>query len=213
VLYSYYVYIVRSGDRWYDYETGVEYKGSSATVATPLTKIPVLQRGGSIISTQQRLRRSSAQMRDDPFTFNIALSSNGSARGDLYWDDGSSFKYQDGEYLYRRFSFEGNRLRSTRGDLNDLIHDDSGVVFNTTFVPAREGYSKDVVNTVERVIVLGYPKAPSKVVLIPEGTQSTSTDTVELRSVLGYEYDSNVKRLVIRKPNAKIAENWSILIE
>jgi alpha 1,3-glucosidase len=200
------------GDRWYDYDTGLEHTGSSVTIQTPMTKVPVLQRGGSIISTQQRLRRSSAQMRDDPFTLYVALSTNGTANGDLYYDDGSTFKYQDGEYIYRRFSFNGKELSNKQGDLKELIQSDSAVVADASFVPAVGSYEQNVVNTVERVIVSGYSKAPSKVSLVFE-EETTSADDVQLRSVLDFDYDTTTKRLVIRKPNAKVIDTWKILIE
>jgi alpha 1,3-glucosidase len=203
-----------SGDIWYDYQTGEKLSGKEATVNTPMTKIPVLQRGGSIISTQQRMRRSSSQMKDDPFTLHIALSANLSAAGDLYWDDGHTFNYEKGDYIYQRFDFQNNRLVSRKGDLAELIRDDSAIVDKSSYVAPRDAYRADIVNTVERIIVKGYPKEPRQVSLVLEGTgASTSPEAVQLRSTLGFEYDKKNGRLTIRKPNAKITQDWSILIE
>ena len=39
-------------------------------------KIPVFQRGGSIVPYKFRIRRSSSQMDNDPFTLVIALDKN-----------------------------------------------------------------------------------------------------------------------------------------
>lgn len=44
-----------------------------AKIATPLDKMPVLIRGGSVIVRRERVRRSSALMRFDPYTLLITL--------------------------------------------------------------------------------------------------------------------------------------------
>ena len=49
---------------WYDAVTGVRHAGTGlSTVEAPLSKIPVYQRGGTIVPRQMRARRSSAQVR------------------------------------------------------------------------------------------------------------------------------------------------------
>lgn len=54
---------------WYDAVTGARVAQASAaagatlTVEAPLTRIPVYQRGGTIVPRQMRARRSSAQVR------------------------------------------------------------------------------------------------------------------------------------------------------
>ncbi|KAI6046390.1 glycoside hydrolase family 31 protein, partial [Pisolithus marmoratus] len=55
--------------------------GRTVTVPAALHEIPLLIRGGSIVPTRERPRRSSALMRHDPFTLRVALSSDGSATG------------------------------------------------------------------------------------------------------------------------------------
>ena len=61
----------------------------SATLDEPT---PVFQRGGTIIPTLQRVRRSTKIMMNDPYTLIVALDENGAAKGHLYMDDGQSFK-------------------------------------------------------------------------------------------------------------------------
>lgn len=76
-------------------------------------KIPVFQRGGSIVPYKFRLRRSTTQMSDDPFTLLIALDKNGSAKGRLYFDDGITYNYnKTNQFVYREFSFSDNKLTS-----------------------------------------------------------------------------------------------------
>lgn len=59
---------------WYDIDTYQSYAGSQNTyVNAPLDKIPVFQRGGSIVPRKMRVRRSSSLMASDPFTLIICL--------------------------------------------------------------------------------------------------------------------------------------------
>ena len=46
------------------------------------------QRGGTIIPKKERVRRSSALMRHDPYTLVVALDRAGRASGTLYIDHG-----------------------------------------------------------------------------------------------------------------------------
>ena len=79
---------------YYDYFNDHAYrstsKGKEITVPAELHQIPLFIRGGSIIPTRERPRRSSPLMKRDPFTLRVALSTDGSARGELYLDDGES---------------------------------------------------------------------------------------------------------------------------
>jgi alpha 1,3-glucosidase len=62
---------------WYDYETHLSYAGGqNVTIPTPLERIPVFVRGGAILPLQERLRRSTTQMINDPYTLLIALDAN-----------------------------------------------------------------------------------------------------------------------------------------
>ncbi len=50
---------------------------------------------------RSRPRRSTATMAKDPFTLIVALDQSGTARGDLYLDDGHSFAFLRGQYAHR----------------------------------------------------------------------------------------------------------------
>lgn len=93
-----------------------------------LDSIPVLQRFGSILARQMRLRRSALQTINDPFTLNVlpSLRTN-TSEGQLYLDsrDGYipilvvlimriSFEYRNGDYAMMKFSYENQSIRSKR---------------------------------------------------------------------------------------------------
>ena len=54
---------------------------------------------------RERPRRASTLMKKDPFTLRITLSKSGSARGELYMDDGVSYSHQQGQVIWREFIF------------------------------------------------------------------------------------------------------------
>ena len=60
----------------YDIDTYYSRRGPARmNVAAPLRKIPVFQRGGSVVPRKMRARRSSSLMKNDPFTLFVALDS------------------------------------------------------------------------------------------------------------------------------------------
>jgi alpha 1,3-glucosidase len=101
--------------RWFDVEDFTEAPGGiEAVVNTPLDKMPVFQRGGSVVSRKVRVRRSSKLMYNDPFTLTVALDREGAAEGTLYMDDEHTFDHQKGVYRYRKFTYSGGTF--TGGD-------------------------------------------------------------------------------------------------
>lgn len=70
-----------------------KHLGGSETIQSPLDKIPVYQRSGSIIPLQLRVRRSSTLMINDPYTLVIAVDDNNKAVGDVYIDDTVTYIY------------------------------------------------------------------------------------------------------------------------
>lgn len=102
---------------YYDYETYEVYQGEGDhKVEAPLDKIPILLKGGKITPRKDRYRRSSKLMKYDPYTLVIALDSKGSAKGTLYIDDGETFNYENGEFLYLEFEVNDNEIKSTVKD-------------------------------------------------------------------------------------------------
>ena len=125
--------------RFFNYWTYVSYLGgSTVTIEAPLTSIPVLHRGGTILCTRPRVRRSSALMHADPYTMIIALSTTLSAVGEIFLDDGDSIQ---APYLRRRFTYASHVLSSDH-------------IVRQTLEEVMEW------PTIERIVVLGLGKAP-----------------------------------------------------
>lgn len=60
---------------WYNWDNRKAQPGPGALyVDTPMEKIPVFQRGGTIVVTKERIRRASVLMANDPITLTIALN-------------------------------------------------------------------------------------------------------------------------------------------
>lgn len=103
----------KQGDIWYDIDDyrKIDRVGVESVPVTPY-KVPVYQRGGSIITRKMRIRRSAILMHEDPITLVVALDANKHAKGTLYIDDEKSFAYRQGKYLYIEFEFKDGVLSS-----------------------------------------------------------------------------------------------------
>lgn len=176
---------------WYDVDTMVTIPLSrsidsfeSITVSSDIDKIPVYQRGGSIIARKLRLRRSTHMMIGDPYTLYIALDgvTNG-ASGVLYMDDENTFDHEK-EGFYTEATFTA--------DMNKFI--------KNKVLEAGPWVSDDEIKSrmVERIIVMGVAKAPVAMTL---GLEQ-----------LSFTYDDVSKVLVVRKPNVSAVDDWEITI-
>ncbi|KAL6588134.1 putative glucan 1,3-alpha-glucosidase [Orobanche minor] len=207
------------GDQsWYDMKTGTAYEGGiTHKLEVSEDSIPAFQRAGTIIPRKDRFRRSSTQMRNDPYTllqYNtrrlrnpsgdnskderwcknrqtkrvIALNSSMAAEGELYVDDGKSFEFQQGAYIHRRFTFSNGKLTSSSVD------------------PSTAGNNKFASDcTVERIILLGLSSVPKNSLVEPANQKVE----VELGPLL-LRGGKGPSVLTIRKPNVPIADDWTI---
>jgi alpha-glucosidase len=92
---------------WYDYWTNKKYSGGTMiTVDAPLEAVPIFVRAGAMIPTTLP-RNYVGERPDDPITFNIYTDDKGSARGQLYEDDGLSPAYKSG--VFRRTTVSARR--------------------------------------------------------------------------------------------------------
>lgn len=184
-------------DIWYDAETLVRVAGSGAvasftevTVPSDLDTIPVFQRGGSVISRKLRLRRSTHMMTNDPYTLYFALDANLKAKGSLYMDDEVTFNHQTkAEYALATFTADfGNTNKAAK--IQNMV--EVGAGWEGRVDSLSHGYM------IERMIVMGLPRAPSSIEV--GGTS------------LGFTYDTDAKVLVIRKPDVTAIKNWDMTI-
>lgn len=142
-----------AGTRWYDVDTyraapGQGYAAQDVTLA----KIPVYQRGGTIIPRKERIRRSSTIMVDDPYTLVVALDENNTAEGTLYIDDGETYEYKNKKFLYAKMKYEPGLL--TYKFIDESAH-----------YPTR--------SWVERIVIAGI-KTPPKTAKLIQGDKHTA---------------------------------------
>jgi len=171
---------------WYDFDTLQPTKGSATVeVKTPLSKIPLFYRGGSIIPTRQRQRRSTTQQAKDPYTLFVAPDADGNAKGSLYIDDGKSFDYQ------KKGAF-------------DMIHfnlkrDKNAMVLSSE--TKTHAYETSV--GIERIVLMGISARPSSVTI---STQKQNNVPVS------FTYNEETHVLTLKKPVPTVLEEWHITI-
>lgn len=174
-------------EHYFDYFDYTLYSGKGKhTISAPLEKIPLLMQGGHIIPRKDRPRRSSGLMKFDPYTLVIVLGKEGTAKGDLYIDDGDSFEYEQGAYIHRTFEFSNNVLESknigARGKLTDK--------FLKTM--------KDV--AVERIILVGVPASWTGKLTLKGGVE------IESHAATG----GKAAWATVKRPGMKIVDDWQI---
>ncbi|KAK2464423.1 hypothetical protein APHAL10511_003571 [Amanita phalloides] len=207
---------------YYDYFTHQVYHGAASgktiTVPSALHQVPLFVRGGSIVPTRERPRRASSLMKYDPFTLRVALDKNGNARGELYLDDGVSYNYQQGEFVWRKFVAEQQPKKQKNGPLLKISNHDLGSANLSESVQGitvsrydpDNAYVKDVADVrVEKVVVVGLNEKP------------TSVKVEETGDVLAWEFVHGVGStekgkegvasvLTIRDPKVPVARGWTI---
>ena len=182
-----------SSDTWYDVDTlqVISAQGKadgvvSMKVASNIDKIPVYQRGGSVIPRKLRLRRSSRLMKSDPYTLYVALDSDQAAEGILYMDDEETFEHErNASFGIAKFvaSFEG-------GD---------SFIYNKVTLGA--GWADQAVGErmLERIVVMGVKKRPKQIQLVG----SASID---------FEFDATANVAVLKKPGVNVLSDWKLRI-
>ncbi|XP_056890732.1 lysosomal alpha-glucosidase isoform X1 [Takifugu flavidus] len=136
---------------WYDYYTGdpVHSKGEEVKLHAPLDKINLHLREGSVTPTQTpnlTLWVSSGQ----PLHLVSALSEDGSACGDLFWDDGESLDtYESNQYSYIIFNVTRNVMTS------EVLHSNVEATYITvetaSFYGVKQKPSRVLVNSQDAV--------------------------------------------------------------
>ncbi|KAJ7800000.1 glycoside hydrolase family 31 protein [Mycena olivaceomarginata] len=195
---------------YYDY---FSHHGKEISVKAELHQVPVFVRGGSIVPTRERPRRSSPLMKLDPFTLRVALSKAGSARGELYLDDGVTYSHEKGQFVWREFTAQTAKktVRITTKDLGAEKKEEAvdGVAlasYNPTNVYAET--IKDV--RVEKIVVEGLSGKPASV-------------KVEGGKELVWEYAPGIAAggkgegvagvLTIKDPKVLVVKDWTIVIQ
>ncbi|XP_067640752.1 neutral alpha-glucosidase AB isoform X2 [Eurosta solidaginis] len=138
----------KNGDLWYDVDTFKKYANVGyESIAVDSYKIPVFQRGGTIIPKKERIRRAATLMKKDPYTLVVCLNRTGKADGTLYVDDEKTHNYRNGEFNYIHYKFENNLL-------------DVDFIGKPQF---------KTVAWIERVVIAGLERVPKSATLIVDG--------------------------------------------
>jgi alpha 1,3-glucosidase len=133
-------------------------------------------------------------MEKDPYTLIIGLNLYQVSEGDLYVDDGHSFAFQKGKYLYRQFTFRDYQLTSSQGALPDS---QTLNVPDGTFRPE---------NKIEKIIILGLAGGPAKWTVSNNGVElDASPGPIRLNPDLPQNL-----AMVIRKPGLSISSDWNL---
>ncbi|KAI4617903.1 hypothetical protein J4E83_006235 [Alternaria metachromatica] len=85
---------VVDGESWFDWYSGERVQaeaGVNTTISAPLGHIPVYIRGGAVLPTQEP-GYTTTESRKNPWGLIVALSTDGTASGNLYIDDGESLE-------------------------------------------------------------------------------------------------------------------------
>ncbi|CAF1299702.1 unnamed protein product [Adineta ricciae] len=177
------VYFPGENTIWYDVRTYIKFEGATTSlVPVDMQSIPVYQLGGVIIPQRFRRRRASMLAIHDPITLVVALDRNREARGELYLDDGHTYDYrQKRQLIYRRFTFRNNVLYSKTLDSTSKFETDAWI---------------------ERIIILGYPKNPTKITI----------NSGDKQAVPLHRYHDESQTLTIRRPGPSVASDWTLTI-
>lgn len=167
--------------------------GSYPAEATLDQGVPVFQRGGTIVPTRERARRSTASMKADPYTLHVALDSAGGASGELYMDDGDSEAYEQGAFLKYAIQCSAGTLtyKSAPTGAGNAV-----ALAESTGLPAGV-----VTSFLERLVVYGVSKAPAAVKATQSGGAAVN---------LEFAFDKDAQVLMVRKPAMLMDKEWSI---
>ncbi|XP_060616895.2 neutral alpha-glucosidase C isoform X2 [Anolis sagrei] len=174
-----------SEEIWYDFRKFNCLKTQGILkIPVTLNSIPVIQRGGTIIPLKTSVGKSTEWMVDVPYELRAALDSKESAAGELYLDDGHSFRYlHEKQFLLRKFTFHQNTFSSR--------HVDGDPKYRTKC-------------TIEQILILGMKKQPSTVTAsIHDGKNKK----------VAFTYDAKNSVLTLQKLSLNVGKDWELHIQ
>lgn len=107
------VYLPKNND-WYDFWTGERIKGGQTVKTdTPLDKIPLFVKSGSILPMGGVVQYS-GQKTSEPLEIRIYPGADGYF--ELYEDEGDNYNYEEGTYSVITFRWDNEKMKLTIGD-------------------------------------------------------------------------------------------------
>ncbi|KAM0750382.1 hypothetical protein T439DRAFT_326351 [Meredithblackwellia eburnea MCA 4105] len=195
---------------------GAATGGSHVNIPAPLDTLPILQRGGSILTRRDLVRRSAILAWRDPITLQIALDVTGSkASGSLYLDDGESYSNEKGEFIYRSFELAPEADGSKNLVLTSRsLH--SGVSTGVeAYSPNENGWAKKISDVVVReIVVLGLASRPACVKKSGSGIGLEFSWTDGVAATAGRRRGGKeASKLVVKDAGALVIEDWSLVFD
>lgn len=96
---------------WYDLYTGKQFSGNTEIIVEcPIHKLPVFIKAGSVMPMQQATDHTG--VKQEELILHI-YTGNESSEFLYYVDDGSTFKYQQGEFITRLIKYNGTENKVT----------------------------------------------------------------------------------------------------
>ncbi|GAA6028173.1 hypothetical protein JCM8097_006897 [Rhodosporidiobolus ruineniae] len=199
----------------HDIYFGASHGGSTVKVPAPLESIPILQRGGHILTRRDRVRRSAILTWRDPITLVAAVDLSGtSAVGSLYLDDGESYDNEKGDFVYRQFKLEPQQTGSKTLVLrNRAVQDARSTFALAAYDPTNNSWAQKIADVVVReIVLLGLPSKPTCVKLAgsSNGLDFEWTDGV---GATGSRRSSGkgASVLKIKDANSAVVRDWDIV--
>lgn len=200
-----YIFVVASIDKLFDYIFQIYNGGKKVQIPVDLLSMPFFYRGGHIIPKKARFRRSSALMINDPYTIIICLDpSTDSAVGHIYYDD---FHSTDVTHA-RLYQMKYTRNKSFSGifSLKRLPRPGTTVIL--------EEAANIKLPSIERVVVVNYNEAPSKVLAVSKVSGEKRPLNFFFTPSEGTAGGDGARPslLAIRKPELAVDDSWEIQI-
>ncbi|XP_050306433.1 neutral alpha-glucosidase C-like [Anthonomus grandis grandis] len=138
------VYLPGTEEYWFQItgnSSNVYQGGQWYTIPVDITFIPVFYKSGSVIPRKPRVKRTSAEIKDDPYELHIILDKNGNAEGRIYLDDFESFDYIDNNnYLYGSIDYQNStRTLSIRSIHSTSVDGDLELKIEAILLYANNG--------------------------------------------------------------------------
>lgn len=168
---------------YFDFDDFRRFDSSTTLFTVDFEKIPVFQRGGTIIPVKETNQTSMEHMASDPISLFIAVYSSWSegAAGTVYIDNGKSYYGNEKKYLYLRMSLYQREL--TIRKIDEDAH-----------------FETDV--KIGRILIAGLSEVPEDVTLV-----TASGNKVQLEI-----FNVNSNFFEIKTTNLFVTDEWTIVL-
>jgi alpha-D-xyloside xylohydrolase len=139
---------------WYDFWTGKRFNGGQTIkTASPLDKIPLFVKAGSIIPMGKFIQYTGQKPLD---TLEIRVYKGADGRFELYEDEGDSYNYEKGNYTVIPFRWDEKRRTLTIGEKQGYYSGNlTKRILNIIFVNESEGFGITPGEVKKKVVYIG----------------------------------------------------------